>query len=139
MIQFGIPISLIGLGIAIFSWQKSKRQQFYSNTPGLIPLGVFVWGDGLVLGPFWFLSGIVMMMLSPLNCLRYYALFFMVRSMYEVVYWLNHQATRSDYTPPLPSYLSWLQPNEAAIVYQLINTCWAIASAAILLGSFVLG
>ncbi len=137
MIELGIPLSLVGAGITFFAWHKSKHNQFYSTTPWFIPLGVFVWGDGLVLGPFWFLSGLLFDVISPLNCLRYYSLFFMTRSAFEVMYWLNHQAVHSDYRPSLPQWLSWLKPNDVAIAYQLVNTCWMIASAAILIGSFI--
>jgi hypothetical protein len=72
-----------------------------------------------------------------LHTFRYYLLFFMIRSFFEVVYWINHQVAQRDYIPPLPKWLSHLGPNEAAIVYQLVNMIWVIVSLSVFIFTFV--
>lgn len=115
-------VSIVGLVIIVCAIYFSKKGQFYSDTHLLIPLGIFVWGDGLVLGPFWFLSGLLFSQLDLLFILRYVLLFWAIRSGYEVVYWLTHQASRHEYEPPLFRNISWLNAQQGAILYQLMTT-----------------
>lgn len=112
-----------------YAIKKCKQGQFYSDTPSLWLFGIFVWGDGLVLLPFWFvlllswlLTAIFWQELSAGIILAGYLIFVTVRSGYEVMYWLNHQAQNKTYQPPLFRHISWLGAHEAAILYQLMNT-----------------
>jgi hypothetical protein len=121
------------------TWQayhKSKNGQFYSDTHWLWPLGVFVWGDGLVLGPFWAVSAVVIASMPSITAARYLLVFFAIRSAYEVIYWLNHQAVGKTYQPPLLRHISWLGSEEAAIVYQLANMCQVVLCLGLLMWSF---
>jgi hypothetical protein len=127
---------LLGLVITFLAVQKSKTDQFYSDTFWLIPLGVFVWGDGLILGPFWLISGLLFLKMSTLWILRYLLVFVAIRSSYEVVYWLNQQAANSKYQPPLFRNVSWLSAQQTAILYQLINTLALFGAVMGLLVSF---
>jgi hypothetical protein len=92
----------------------------------LLPLGIFVWGDALILGPFWMLSAVIFYWLTPVMIVRYFLTFFLFRSTYEVVYWINHQVAQKNYDPPLFRRLTWINANEAAILYQLLNMCQVI-------------
>ena len=109
--------------VFLISINKSKNKQFYSDTFFLWPLGIYVWGDGLVLGLFWMLSAIIFLFISPINILRFYLLFLAIRSAYEVIYWLNHQANNKKYEPPLFRNISWLDAHQGAILYQVANSC----------------
>jgi hypothetical protein len=126
-------VSLSGILISICSWQKVRSKQFYSDTWWLWPWGVYVWGDGLVLGPFWFLVGLIFLNISGLLQAQVIALFFALRSGYEVVYWLNHQVASRSYIPPMVRKWTHLGPNEAAIVYQLFHTAIVCLALSMLL------
>ncbi len=101
----------------------SRRKQFYSDTFTFFPLGAYVWGDGLILGPFWLVSAILLSGVTPQLGIRFFFLFYAIRSAYEVVYWLNHQVAQRAYIPPLFRRWEWLNANESAILYQLMHTC----------------
>ncbi len=115
---------------------KVNKSGFYSDTPYLQWLGVFVWGDALILSPFWILSSILFFFMPIQMILRYILVFFLLRSLFEVVYWLNHQAVKSEYRPPLFRRWQQIGTNEAAILYQLINMCQAVVLGSLLLWSF---
>ncbi len=116
--------------ITYTSYLKSKHNQFYTDTIILSPLGIYVWGDGLVLAPFWIASATlaILFKLTLLWLVRYHLIFWIVRSGYEVIYWLAHQAANSDYTPPIGRHTPWLKTNDARIIYQLIHTCVVVLS-----------
>src|SRR5690554_5830021 len=126
----------LSLGVSLMAIHRSRSQQFYDDTPGLWPLGVFVWGDGLILGPFWCLSALLFLWLSSLNVVRYWLLFIVIRSAFEVIYWINHQVVTKEYEPPLFRRVSWLGCQESAILYQLLNTCQVILALMGLLFTF---
>lgn len=130
-----LSLVVFALGIAIFfvAKRKSQQHQFYSDTSWLIPMGIFVWGDGLVLGVFWSLVGLAIPFISWITLFRVYVLFYTIRSAYEVVYWINHQVAKKDYSPPLIRHFSWLNPEEAGIIYQLINMCWVVGGLVVLM------
>lgn len=133
IILFQVLLFLVGafsFGTAI---QKGKKGGFYTDTAGLLPLGIFVWGDALILGPFWMIAALLFTFLSPLEILRFFLIFFLVRALYEVVYWITHQVVKREYRPPLFRRIQWLQANEAAILYQLLNMCQVILCAFALL------
>lgn len=116
-----------------------KKGGFYTNTHWLVPIGIFVWGDALVIAPFWVLMSILGLWLTPLNILRFVLLFYAIRSAYEVVYWINHQVAQRDYMPPFLQRFAWLKPNDAAIVYQLLTMVQVVLSLGLLFLTFQLG
>lgn len=121
--SFSIIVFLfINLFVFLSALKKSKKE-FYSDTFIFLPLGIYVLGDALILAPFWFFSSLFFFFISPLNIFRYILIFYTIRSFYEVFYWLNHQAVKSNYNPPLFRKINWIKPNESAILYQLIHTC----------------
>jgi len=137
MTIFFIILLLISISSFIFALKKSKNNQFYSDTHLLAPLGIYVWGDGLVLAPFWMIVSLLALLqslfikyadsssnisaISPLQAFKFFVLFHTVRSAYEVIYWLNHQSVKDDYDPPLFRNIKCLRPQESAILYQLIH------------------
>lgn len=126
-------ISAVSFLLAI---RKSRCQEFYSDTPWLLPFGIFIWGDALILAPFWMITAVLFTFLSWVNMGRFLLLFFMIRAAYEVVYWITHQVAKREYIPPLFRHIHWLSANESAILYQLLNMCQVIFCAALLVFSF---
>jgi hypothetical protein len=136
MVTFGLTLSFLGLCISLLSFYLARKGQFYSDTHFLIPLGIFIWGDGLIFGPFWVISGLLFTQLASVFVVRYLLLFWVVRSGYEVAYWITHQAVASTYEPPLFRRVTWLNANQSAILYQLLNTLGLFFSLFGLLLSF---
>jgi hypothetical protein len=117
-----------GLMSFLVGRRLSKQGQFYSDVPKpLIGLGIFVWGDALILGPFWVISTMLLLLAeaSILDILRYFLAFSGLRAIIEVIYWINHQVVRKQYQPPLFRGVAWINSEEAGILYQLLNTCVA--------------
>lgn len=126
---------LVGVLTSYQSVHTSKKGDFYQDTPWLLPLGIFVWGDGLILGPFWLVSGLLFFWLPGLFIARYLLLFTAIRTGYEVVYWLTHQAAGKQYEPPLFRSVKWIDAQQSAILYQLLTTVWMFLA---LFGLFLL-
>lgn len=123
---------IINIIIFLLSIKKSKKE-FYSDVFFLTPLGIYVQGDALILAPFWILSGIIFLFISITNIIKYILIFTIIRSFFEVIYWLNHQAVKESYNPPIFRKIKWIKPNESAILYQLIHTCIMVIGIFILL------
>lgn len=115
---------------------KSKTAQFYSDTPYAWPLGIYVWGDALILAPFWGIMAGAFWFIGPLMTFRWLCLFYTVRSAYEVIYWLNHQFSGKKYQAPLLRRVSWISTDDSAVLYQLMNMCFMIAGLGLLLISY---
>ncbi len=124
MILKYLSILLFLTNLAIFSTSlKKAKKQFYTDTPWFVPFGIYVWGDGLVLAPFWMLASVIFWFLQLEQIAIFVLVFLVVRSAFEVVYWLNHQSVKSDYCPPLLKDVKWLDAEKVAILYQLTHTC----------------
>lgn len=129
-----VALFFLGLIITIQAYKKGKENQFYTDTKILNFFSIYVWGDALVIGPFISLSAVFFVFLTPIWMLRYILLFYALRSLIEIIYWITHQVARRDYMPALLRRVSWLKPNDVAILYQVAHTCFAT----ILLFSFLL-
>lgn len=128
--------SVLILSLVFFLAIKRVRDgSFYGDTFWLLPFGVYVWGDALILLPFWILVDTICLLsgVSGLVLTRLYLVFIAVRSAYEVVYWLLHQATKDTYRPPLIRKFTSLPAREGAILYQLAHTCVLVLAIWILL------
>ncbi|PIR62326.1 MAG: hypothetical protein COU65_03955 [Candidatus Pacebacteria bacterium CG10_big_fil_rev_8_21_14_0_10_42_12] len=123
-------IAALSLITFVLAYKFSKRGSFYSDTLFLTPLGIYVWGDALILAPFWFLVSTTFLISSAEMSLflRIYVLFLALRSAYEVIYWLLHQSTKSEYQPPVLRSVKWLKAQDIAILYQLFHTCIIVLS-----------
>lgn len=131
-----ILFAVAGVYIFFESYRRSKKNGFYGNTTVLNIFSVYVWGDGLLIGPFWTLSSILFIFLDLEWIIRYIVLFFLFRSAVEIIYWINHQVAQRDYIPPLFSKVTWLKANESAILYQLKHTMITVVLTFYLLYSF---
>lgn len=129
-------LALTSVVIFFYALRQCRRGNFFGDTVGLWWLGIYVWGDALVLAPFWLISCIAFMSLSGLGIFRWLCLFFLIRAAYEVVYWLNHQAVESQYRPPFMRNTPWLPTAGSAIIYQLLAFCQVVLFSAALLFSY---
>lgn len=125
--------------LAVVSLLKCKKKQFFSDVPFAWLLGVYVWGDGLVLFPFWTLLGLLFAFFTPDTVWLYRTsiLFFTVRSFFEVVYWLQKQSMGSTFKPVLLRTISWLNAESTQIIFQLLHSCIVVVGVLLLLCSFL--
>lgn len=133
-----ISLFLAAISAVIF-WQaiiKAKTGNFFEDTLFLFPLGIYVWGDALILAPFWLISSTFFWFVPLVFILRFFLLFLVIRAAYETVYWINHQFAHKQYQAPLFRKVSWLGDHESAILYQVLNMCVIVGGLGLLGLSF---
>ncbi len=118
---FSSLLIIINFIVFALSLKKSRQGCFFADTFFLLPFSIYVWGDGLIISLFWILAGILLFFISWINWLKLILIFFMLRSFFEVIYWLNAQAIGKKYKAPLFKNVGWLNAEQAAILYQLIH------------------
>lgn len=100
---------------------------------GFVPMGIFIWGDAIVLGPFIMLACLWLLSINkPVWTGLFFSVFATVRSFIEIIYALNAQFSST----VRPWELEWKELGlvksiglmEIFVVYQLIFTCVFIIS-----------
>jgi len=132
--QIGLMVfwGMAGLAAAVVGWrQVVVRNNPYGKTGGLFWLGMFVWGDAAVFGPFWFLAALVCLAVRDWWLfLLVVALFWLVRSVGETIYWLNQQFSPLNINPAgRLGGDKYFKMDSIWFVYQIIWQCVAVVSA----------
>ena len=112
-------------------YQCRIRRNNLGMTYLLLPLGVFVWADGVVFGMFWFLVGMVTFFLNDwVLLLLIYAVFWVVRSLGETIYYFNQQFSEVKRMPgkALPGYKIFDDEYTIWFVYQIMAQCVTVIS-----------
>jgi len=107
-----------------------KKNNAFGKTKLLFPLGMFVWGDVVVLGSFWVLASFVSLVFSDwLFFWLVYSVFWLVRAVGEVIYWFNQQFSPLKRNPPEKLlFYSVFKNNSIWFAYQLFWQCVTIFS-----------
>ncbi len=100
-----ILIIIFGISnLLIFLWslhQCKNKANTYGTTWALFPIGIFVWGDGVIFGLFWFLTSLGVLILKDwILFLLIFSVFWLVRSIGETIYWFNQQFSSINRYPP---------------------------------------
>jgi hypothetical protein len=108
---------------------RTKKNAF-GSAPLLVVFGVFVWGDALILGPFWMAISLTSLIVRDWYLfLLLISVFWVVRSLGEVIYWLNEQFAGKNRNPPHTLRFHGLLKSDAVwFVYQLIWQCVLVIS-----------
>ena len=90
------------LGVLIKGLDESRRKKnAYRETPFLFLAGIFVWGDAVIFGPFWIIAAFwCYWMKDWVLFVLVVAVFWVVRSLGETIYWLNQQFSTIERNPP---------------------------------------
>lgn len=123
---FLCSFALVNLFVFIKGLQEvSKKKRAYQLTNNLFFIGAFVWGDVLVLSPFWILvSGISLYLQSWNLFLLSVSLFWSIRSFGEVIYWLNEQFAGKNRNPPQNlNFHTFIRSDAIWFMYQLFWQC----------------
>lgn len=106
------------------------RKNAYGLTPYLFFLGSFVWGDIIVLGPFWLAVSILSLFFNDWYLfLLIISIFWSVRSLGESIYWLNEQfAAKNRNLPHTLNFHKLFQSDAIWFIYQLFWQCVLVVS-----------
>lgn len=106
-------------------YEVAKKHNPFGESFVLFLMGVFVWGDALVLGLFWFLVSLFVLVLKDwILFLLIFSVFWVVRSLGEVIYWFSHQFSTVVRNPPETLLGYRLFKNDSIwFVYQIIWQC----------------
>lgn len=123
--------TLISLLVFAKSLHETKQKQNpFGLTPFLLPLGIFVWADGVIIGLFWIISSFVAYLLKDsLLFIFLFSLFWLVRSAGEAIYWLNQQFSPINRNPPETLLKHQVFTGDSIwFVYQIFWQCILVVS-----------
>lgn len=129
-----ILIIIFGILTLIFFIKSAReiknKKNVYGLTPHLFFLGSFVWGDMIVLGPFWIIVSLISILLNNWYLFwLFVTVFWIIRSLGEVIYWLNEQFSGKNRNPPHTLKLyNMFQGDSIWFIYQLFWQCIFIFS-----------
>lgn len=110
--------------------ELSIKKNHFKETRFLFWLGIFVWGDAIILGIFWFLSSLICVLLQDWTLfLLIVSIFWVVRSFGEIIYWINQQFSSINRNPPKNLFGYRLFKNDSIwFVYQVFWQCIMVVS-----------
>lgn len=93
-------------------------------------LGIFVWGDAVVIGPFWMLiCAVVLFVQDWYLFLVIFSIFWVVRSAGEVIYWICEQFAGTHRNPPQTlRFYKFIKSDAIWFIYQLFWQCILVIS-----------
>lgn len=128
---FILIYSLFSFLVALKGFYKStKRGEVFKLTPYLSWMGIFVWGDAFIIGFFWSLVSLLSYLLQDfLLFLLSASVFWLVRSVGEILYWINEQFAQTHRNEPknLIAY-RFFKNDSIYFVYQIFWQCIAVVS-----------
>jgi hypothetical protein len=122
--QKGILLLIILFNLLIFFegiHESREKKNAYGFTPVLFPLGIFVWGDAILIGLFWACVALVCLFINDwILFLLIFAAFWTIRAFGESIYWFNQQFSKViRYKPEdLPFYF-YTQNDAAYFMHQV--------------------
>lgn len=73
-------------------YQSTQKKNSFGETKWLFPLGIFVWGDAVTIGPFWIVVAVLSGFINnPHFTYSLISFFWFVRALGEVQYWIAEQ------------------------------------------------
>jgi len=130
---FILLFALINVFVFFKGFYESKyKKNAYGLTRILLPLGIFAWGDAVVLGPFWVISSIIALILKDWYLfLLIISIFWVVRSVGETIYWFNQQFSSKIYDWNKPENLPWhsiFHNDSVWFIHQIVWQCTTVVS-----------
>ncbi len=106
-------------------YEITKKRNPFGLTKYLVFVGSFVWGDVFVVAPFWVIVSIVSLLLNSWYLfLLFVSLFWVIRSLGEMIYWLNEQFAGKFRNPPHTLNFYRIFKNDSIwFIYQVIWEC----------------
>lgn len=106
------------------------RKNSLGPTPELYLLGSFFWADAFIFSVFWILASLISLVLNSWQLfLLIISVFWLVRSLGEVKYWLNQQFSKINRNPPEKMrFSSYFEGDSIWFVYQIFWQCLTVFS-----------
>lgn len=128
---FLIALGLLSLVVTAKGlYESSRKGHAFADTIFLGWLGIFVWGDAVVFGPFWFLTSFITLLLRDWYLFAVVvSVFWVVRSAGEMMYWFNQQFSSLRRNPPEKMRCYSLFKSEAVwFGYQIFWQCVCVVA-----------
>lgn len=127
---FLLTFSIFGLGLCLKGFRESHKNKNAFGTAHTFIVGVYVWGDAVVFGAFWFLVSIVTLVLADWVLFwLIFSLFWVVRSFGETIYWFNEQHAQKKRVNIKKKYLYKYFHNDSVLfIYQITQQCITVVS-----------
>lgn len=123
--------AIVSFLVFLKSLQESiNKKNSYGDTYFLYPLGIFVWGDGIIVGFFWTISAFISIALKDfLFFLVIISFFWVVRSYGEMTYWFHQQFSPIIRNPAekLVGY-KYIKKDSIWFMYQVLWQCMLVIS-----------
>ncbi len=123
---FLLAFSIFNFLIFLKGFYESKyKNNAFGLTRPLVFIGVFVWADAVIFGLFWVMASLITYFLQDWYLfLLITSIFWVVRSLGEVIYWLNQQFSTLKRNPieNLP-WQSIFHNDSVWFVHQIIWQC----------------
>lgn len=123
-------------------WVKSvievtKRNRAFVTTPWLSWLGIFVWGDAIIISLFWVGLAVLGLWAGSKWWWLGVAIFWAVRGVGETVYWLNQQFSTIKRNPPETMWgYQWIRSEAIWFVYQIF---WQMVTVVAIMAGILIG
>lgn len=131
-LQFILIVLFLCINIFLFfkGLHHCQRKNSFGLTRWLGWLGMFVWGDVVVLSVFWVIASVICLLLQDvLLFLLIVSVFWLVRSLGETMYWFLQQFALVKRDPPESLKGFGLVKNEAIwFMYQVMWQCITVVS-----------
>ncbi|HSA83652.1 MAG TPA: hypothetical protein VLF20_02085 [Patescibacteria group bacterium] len=120
-----VIFALINLILFLKGFAEIRKKNAFGRTDFAAILGIFVWGDTLIIAPFWILVSALAFFFNNWSLfLLSFSVFWVIRSLGEVIYWIQEQFATHHRNPPHTLYLYKLFQNDAVwFIYQIFWQC----------------
>lgn len=129
---------LIAVMFAVFNFliflkslnETVKKRNAYGLAGYLFFIGIFVWGDAIIISPFWVVASCFSIFLNNWYLfLLFISVFWTVRSLGETIYWFNQQFSTINRNQPekLRGYC-FFKNDSIWFIYQLVYQCLTVTS-----------
>jgi len=119
--------SLVAFIIGFIGIRKSRYNAFGGNF-FLNIVGAFVWADAAIFGIFWGVLSLILALLDQTTLfLLFLSIFWIVRSLGEILYWMHEQFTVNKRNHTLP-WSQFFQDDSILFVYQIFWQCIMVIS-----------
>lgn len=121
-------IAFFFLIISFVAILRKRSGKFFKDSLFLSTFGIYVWGDALIVAPFWVILALLTLGLGLSNREFFVIslIFFLIRSLIEIQYWLYQQFQKEPFNPPF--FRKWFKPLESAILLQVWHTIIVVFS-----------
>lgn len=105
--------------------EVKNKKNIYGLTPNLFFLGAFVWGDLIILGPFWIIVSLISLFLNNWYLFLFFvSVFWIIRSLGEIIYWISEQFAGIKRNPPHTlNFHKYIQSDAIWFIYELFWQC----------------